>query len=257
MGALSHYVERGSAGRVATTGISLIREHTAGMHVPRSLWVPFPLGRPLGSPDQPDFQRDVLRTALELLETAEEPTLADYPQDAPTAGDDPWACAVLLTPPEPASEAEALREQLVAEVRQLAPWHAESVKARGRSTVGISGANLDQVEALALLLADFASGAEAADIADGDDSGVDWKHPLPLRLKFASDDLRAFYHEAATAQPGANYPTDADLNDWLFNETLLGTVLRQIVGRMAQHSDRRVAGLVIGMIPAGFARPRR
>ena len=235
---------------MATTGVSLIREHAEGMKPSRSLWVPFPLGRPLGSPDQPDFQRDVLLSALQLLETATETTLADYPHDAPTSGDDPWACAVALAPPEPANETEALRDQLIEEIWQLAPWHAESRKRRGRSTVGVSGASLDQVEELATLLADFATGAEPSE------GEIDWNHPMPVRLKFASDDLRAFYHESATAQPGANYPTDADLNDWLFNRTLLGTVLRQIVGRMRESEDRRVAGLVIGMIPAGFARGR-
>ncbi|MYD73462.1 MAG: hypothetical protein F4Y11_04195 [Chloroflexi bacterium] len=250
MCALSHYIERGSEGRVATTGVSLIREHAEGMKPPRSLFVPFPLGRPLGSPDQPDFQRDVLQTALQLLETATETVLADYPHDAPTSGDDPWACAVALAPPEPANESEALRDQLVEEFRQLAPWHAESRKRRGRSTVGISGASLDQIEDLANLLADFATGEEPAD------GEIDWNHPMPMRLKFASDDLRAFYHESATAQPGANYPTDADLNDWLFNQTLLGTVLRQIVSLMRGSDDRRVSGMVIGMIPAGFARAR-
>ena len=250
MCALSHYIEHGSEGRVATTGISLIREHAEGMKPPRSLFVPFPLGRPLGSPDQPDFQRDVLLSSLKLLETATETALADYPHDAPTSGDDPWACAVALAPPEPANESEALRDQLVEEIRQLAPWHAESRKRRGRSTVGISGASLDQIEELANLLADFATGAEPAD------GEIDWNHPMPIRLKFASDDLRAFYHESATAQPGANYPTDADLNDWLFNQTLLGTVLRQIVGLMRESEDRRVSGMVIGMIPAGFARAR-
>lgn len=250
MCALSHYIERGSEGRVATTGVSLIREHAEGMKPPRSLFVPFPLGRPLGSPDQPDFQRDVLQTALQLLETATETVLADYPHDAPTSGDDPWACAVALAPPEPASESEALRDQLIEEIRQLAPWHAESRKRRGRSTVGISGASLDQIEDLANLLADFATGEEPGD------GEIDWNHPMPVRLKFASDDLRAFYHESATAQPGASYPTDADLNDWLFNQTLLGTVLRQIVGLMRESDDRRVSGMVIGMIPAGFARAR-
>ncbi len=250
MCALSHYIERGSEGRVATTGVSLIREHAEGMTPPRSLFVPFPLGRPLGAPDQPDFQRDVLLSSLRLLETAAETTLTDYPHDAPTSGDDPWACAVALAPPEPSDATEALRDQLIAEIRQLAPWHAESVKRRGRSTVGVSGATLDQVEDLAALLADVATGAEPPD------GEINWSHPMPVRLKFASDDLRAFYHESATAQPGAKYPTDADLNDWLFNQTLLGTVLRQIVGRMSQSDDRRVAGLVIGMIPAGFARPR-
>lgn len=250
MCALSHYIERGSNGRVATTGVSLIREHAEGMKPPRSLFVPFPLGRPLGSPDQPDFQRDVLQTALQLLETATETALDDYPHDAPTSGDDPWACAVALAPPEPANESEALRDQLVEEIRQLAPWHAESIRRRGRTTVGVSGASLEQIEQLATLLADFATGEEPAD------GEIDWNHPMPVRLKFASDDLRAFYHESATAQPGAKYPTDADLNDWLFNQTLLGTVLRQIVGLMRASEDRRVSGMVIGMIPAGFARAR-
>ena len=250
MCALSHYIERGSEGRVATTGVSLIRRHPEGMRPPRSLWVPFPLGRPLGSPDHPEFQRDVLLTALRLLETAIEPTIADYPHDAPISGDDPWACAIMISPLEPANETEALRDQLIAEIRQLAPWHNESVKRRGRTTVGISGATVEQMEQLATLLADFATGAEPSD------GEIDWNHPMPVRLKFASDDLRAFYHEAATAQPGANYPTDADLNDWLFNRTLLGAVLRQIVGRMRESEDRRVSGMVIGMIPAGFARAR-
>ena len=248
MCALSHYIERGSEGRVATTGISLIRKHPEGMKPPRSLWVTFPLGRPLGAPDQPDFQRDVLRSALRLLESATETTIADYPHDAPISGDDPWACAIMITPPEPANETEALRGQLIEEIRQLAPWHNESRKRRGRTTVGISGATLEQIESLAALLADFATGAEPGD------GEIDWNHPMPMRLKFASDDLRAFYHEAATAQPGAGYPTDADLNDWLFNRTLLGSVLRQIVGRMRESDDRRLSGMVLGMIPAGFAR---
>ena len=249
MGALNHYIERGSEGRVATTGVSLIRAHTEGMKPSRALWVPFPLGRPMGSPDAPDFQRDVLLSSLQLLETATEPTIADYPHDAPMSGSDEWACAIMLTPPEPASEAEALRDQLVAEVRQLAPWHAESVRRRGRTTVGISGASPEQVESLAIMLADFASGEAPAD------GEVDWNHPMPARLKFAADDLRAFYHEAATAQPGGGDPIDAKLNDWLFNQTMLGAVLRQCVGRMRSSDDRRLAGLVIGMIPAGFARP--
>ena len=132
----------------------------------------------------------------------------------------------------------------------LAPWHAESLKRRGRTTVGISGASIDQIEQLATLLADFATGEEPSE------GEIDWNHPMPARLKFASDDLRAFYHESVTAQPGASYPTDADLNNWLFNQTLLGTVLRRIVARMSESEDRRVSGMVIGMIPAGFARAR-
>ena len=54
-----------------------------------------------------------------------------------------------LRPPEPADESAALRDQLIGEIRQLAPWHAEQVKRRGRTTVGISGASVEQVEELA------------------------------------------------------------------------------------------------------------
>jgi hypothetical protein len=39
--------------------ISLVREHTEKINPPRALWVPFELGRPVGPPDEPAFQRRV------------------------------------------------------------------------------------------------------------------------------------------------------------------------------------------------------
>ena len=65
MGGLSHYLESDG---LATTQISLVREHSETMKPPRAMWVPFILGRPLGQPNDPAFQRRVLRGALELLE---------------------------------------------------------------------------------------------------------------------------------------------------------------------------------------------
>ena len=41
---------------MATTSISLIREQSEAVRPPRALWVPFALGRPLGSAADPDFQ---------------------------------------------------------------------------------------------------------------------------------------------------------------------------------------------------------
>ena len=73
MGALGHYLE--SEG-IATTGISLVREHTEAMQPPRFLWVPFPLGRPLGAPGDAAFQHRVIRAALSLLEAPAGPVLA-------------------------------------------------------------------------------------------------------------------------------------------------------------------------------------
>ena len=81
MSALSDYLEREA---IMTTGISLVRENTESMQPPRSLWVTFPLGRPLGKPGDPAFQHRVIAAALELLNCESGPVLADYPEDAPS-----------------------------------------------------------------------------------------------------------------------------------------------------------------------------
>ena len=61
MSALGHYLEEEG---IATTQISLIREHTEAMKPPRALWVPFVLGRPFGVPNDAAFQRRVVLAAL-------------------------------------------------------------------------------------------------------------------------------------------------------------------------------------------------
>ena len=111
---ISHYLQRNG---IPTTTISLIREHTEYARQPRALWVPFPLGRPFGVADDPDFQRDVLRSALRLLETTTEPTIADYPHDAPDGGGEGvWACSVVLPEPEVSDlEAAAPRRSRLAQ----------------------------------------------------------------------------------------------------------------------------------------------
>ena len=53
---------------------------------PRALWVPFALGRPLGAIDDSEFQKNVMRTAFGLLDTAVEPTIEDYQIEAPDKG---------------------------------------------------------------------------------------------------------------------------------------------------------------------------
>ncbi len=81
MSAASHFLEDEG---LATTGISLVREHTAAMRPPRSLWVSFDLGRPFGVPNDAAFQTRVLRASLALLERNDGPViLDDYPEDAP------------------------------------------------------------------------------------------------------------------------------------------------------------------------------
>ena len=70
---------------MATTQLSLIRPHTASLKPPRALWVPFELGRPLGAPGDAEFQGDVLREALALMERDDTPVLEDFDRDAPAS----------------------------------------------------------------------------------------------------------------------------------------------------------------------------
>lgn len=53
---------------IATTSVSLLREITEKMRPPRALFVPFPLGYPLGAPHDAELQRRVIAQALSLLE---------------------------------------------------------------------------------------------------------------------------------------------------------------------------------------------
>jgi hypothetical protein len=46
--------------------VSTGRDLTELVRPPRSLFVNFPMGNPFGPPNDPDFQRRVLRTALDL-----------------------------------------------------------------------------------------------------------------------------------------------------------------------------------------------
>lgn len=48
--------------------ISLLREVTEKVHPPRSLFVPYPFGYPLGRPNDPEIQRRVILAALTMLE---------------------------------------------------------------------------------------------------------------------------------------------------------------------------------------------
>ena len=240
-----------------TTSISLIREHTDKVQPPRALWVPFDLGRPFGAPNEPEFQLDVLRAALALFDRERGPVLEDYPHDAPAGEGDPWACPVALPPPPPPdSEAEALARSIESEVALLRPWYDESTRSLGRSAVGLSGLGADAITEIATCMAAFASGAPLTALEGTAD-------PMPQLLRFLADDLKAFYYEAAAAQPGRASPGRAspsatELSDWLFGDTVLGDVLYRLRDRLAASDDPREKATVGGIIPFAYVqRPDR
>lgn len=63
---------------IATASITMLPEITARIRVPRALEVPFPLGYPLGLPNQPEMQREILRALLGLLESEAVPVVGKF-----------------------------------------------------------------------------------------------------------------------------------------------------------------------------------
>jgi hypothetical protein len=63
---------------IATVSISLLAEVTKKVRPPRALFVPFPHGYPLGRPHDIGVQRQVILTALELLQKTDLPVLEEF-----------------------------------------------------------------------------------------------------------------------------------------------------------------------------------
>jgi hypothetical protein len=185
-----------------------VREHTAAIGPPRALWVPFILGRPFGVPNDAAFQRRVLLAALCLLEAPAGPVLADYPEDAPRPAAEEvegMACPVSF---ERTVDASDLGAAVAREIEELAPWHDLAAKRRARTTTGLSGMTMDDA---ARLVASYLNGSPAPNL-DGMNAGE--------TLKIVCDDIRAYYYEAAAAQPG-NPDAQAVLH-WFWHDTAAG-----------------------------------
>jgi hypothetical protein len=64
---------------IPTVGLSLLQMVTKKVRPPRALFVPFPFGFPLGQPNDSKLQHQIIRAALDLLESpAEPPILRDF-----------------------------------------------------------------------------------------------------------------------------------------------------------------------------------
>lgn len=216
--------------------------------------MPFDLGRPLGVAADPEFQHGVLRAAFELLATATEPTIEDYPVEAPgEAGPGQWACPLAL----PVEADDSLRGRLAAEVDRLAPWSAETRAARGRTLFGASGAGVDQASLVADALSSIAESGDLSQpprVSDANGNVPDWAFEMPLLSRHLVDDLRTFYHEAVAAQPGPGAPNHDALNEWIFGDTALGETLQAIADHLTE-ADSPLSRLVRGLlIPEGYYR---
>ena len=180
--------------------------------------MPFELGRPLGVPNDAAFQKRVLRAAFALLDAKQGPLIVDYAEEVPAQTTDADAmagmvCAIdLPKPPDETAPSSEIGIAMLKELASLQPWYELAVTTRGRTTVGPSGLSIvDGGKYLAAFLEDQATQCPRTDM------------PASRVLKLAYEDLKAYYTEAITAQPGFN--TSKRVEDWLFRETVLGKAL--------------------------------
>ena len=62
---------------IPTICISLLREVSKIIRPPRSLFVPYPMGYPLGEPHNPALQTEIIKTGLNLLTRTDVPVLRE------------------------------------------------------------------------------------------------------------------------------------------------------------------------------------
>jgi hypothetical protein len=188
----------------------------------------------------------VLSAVLNLLNEKEGPILSEYTEEAAykeSAG--PWACPIDLSgAAEDLSEGGKLIKAFKSEMNQLRNWYDIAVAKRDRTTVGVSGVDVDN-------LADFISSF----LTDKQPQNPNPDYPLAHTLNLATDDLKAFYTEAVTAQPGPRGTSD-QLADWFYGQTAAGRLLYAIKDKGVRSDDqflKIVAGVLL--IPATKPKP--
>jgi hypothetical protein len=223
---VAHVLEQSG---IATVGIASIRAQAVAARPPRMLYAEFPLGRPLGKPNDPAFQRQVLDAAFALLPRTDVPVLADFPVVIEDESDQPLACAI------PLAHDPSLHPG-IAEALGLRAAYERNLAATGRTFVSRLG-NADRVRELIEVLIRVADGAPL------DECGLP-----PPQLGAAALDVRAYYEEAAMALAGY-VPAARQAESWLYTSTETGKVLRRARAAIRAADGPRQAWFP--MVPVG------
>ena len=176
---------------------------------------------------------------MNLLESPEGPILADYPEDAPPSeGPATLACPISFPQLETeSSDVEKLRAAFMEEISHMRPWYDMAVKKRTRTTVGVAG-----LEPLALgnFIGAFLDGAMPESPRE--------EIAPPALLKLGVEDLKAYYFEAVTAQPGQENADSQTLAQWFWRETVAGKVLVALRNAHKDSEDEMMQRVVVRLL---------
>lgn len=203
MSVLAHVFE---AAGIATVVLSSVREMAVKTAPPRALHCEFPLGRPLGRPNDPEFQHDVIARAFALLSETAGPVLVDHPEVI-EADTEAVSCAL---PPR----FDPGLAPCVDEAKGLRKAYDRAVTRRGFTHVGRS-VDADGVPDALEMLHRVANGEDWTTI------GIPGGNTTAL-----CHDIRTYYEEAALELADGPVPGGRAMEDWFFERTEAGqTVL--------------------------------
>ena len=201
MSTLAHVFE--SEG-IATIALGSVRKQIENTAPPRGLLCDFPLGRPLGRPDDAKFQHRVLSHAFSLLE-AEEPVLEEFEEPVAETGTEGLVC-----PLPPRSNDDLL--PVIDEIRGLRPAYDRAIAKFGNRAGTGRVVSADGIEAAVESL-----------IRVGD--GTPWKEAgipgIPSRV---AQDIRGYY-EISVLGLTDHIPAAWSGTNWFFTKTLAGEVV--------------------------------
>jgi hypothetical protein len=198
---LAHVFE---AAGLSTIVLASMKEVAERIAPPRTLYCEFPLGRPLGHPGDPEFQLDVLRRGLALLD-ANESVFETHPVVI-DSDETPLSCTI---PPRFDPDLPAA----VDEATGLRAAYDRALAKRGVTSVG-RVLDADGVPGALDVLHQWAEGAAWTEV------------PLPGKNTVAvAHDIRTYYEEAALELATGPVPGGRAAEAWFFEATEAGKTM--------------------------------
>jgi len=194
---------------LSTVALGLVRGQIETSKPPRALYVEFPLGRPLGRPDDVELQTNVLQAAFDLLERNDAPFVVDYPDVIEEESEEPATCPM---PPRHDPDLHAA----IDEARGLRNAYQRNVGATGRTLLGrVTSPDVDGVVALIEKMIRLEAGDSLDDVGLAGGAAI-----------AAGQDIRAYYEEAGL-QLAENVTGSRSFESWFSRTTETGRLIRR------------------------------
>ena len=186
-------------------------------------------------------RKHFLLSALGLVEVPDGPVLEDFTEDAPVSSEQPvvLACPINIRTDDTVggTEAENLCAAFKNEIMSMRPWYDMAVNKRSRTTVGLSKLDL-------VAMGDFICSFIEGNVPDNPRQDIS----LADELRFSLEDLKAYYFEAVTAQPGMEVSSAKPLLGWFWKDTAAGKALLAVADSCINTEDETLQRIGRGLV---------